>query len=105
MKMTIVFHLSLLLSMAITANAQTKGAITGRVVADDGSGMAAVTVILISAQVQSGQRRSTTTDEEGAFRFTDLPARPYIISVISAREFVQPPIMTASGAITGSARP
>src|SRR5262245_17108853 len=97
MKMMIVFHISLLLATAITANAQTKGAITGRVVADDGSGMTGVTVMLFPTAAQGGQRRSTTTDEEGNFRFTDLPARPYGISVFSTREYVQPPIMIASG--------
>src|SRR5215470_2232997 len=97
MKMTIVFHFCLLLVTAITASAQTKGAITGRVVADDGSGMAGVTVMLFSTAVQGAQRRSTTTDEDGNFRFADLQARPYIVSVISTREYVQSPIITAIG--------
>ncbi len=97
MKMTIVFHVSLLLVTAITANAQTKGAITGRVVADDGSVMAGVTVMLFPTPAQGGQRRSTRTDEEGNFRFTDLPARPYGLSVISSREYVQPSVVTAIG--------
>jgi len=79
------------------ANAQTKGAITGRVVADDGSGMAGVTVMLFPTAAQGGQRRSTNTDEEGNFRFTDLSARPYGVSVFSTREYVQPPVITGSG--------
>ncbi|HKQ74279.1 MAG TPA: carboxypeptidase-like regulatory domain-containing protein [Blastocatellia bacterium] len=87
----------LLIVTAITSHAQTKGAITGRVVADDGSGMAGVTVALHPATAQGGQGRSTTTDEDGNFRFTDLPSRPYGISVFSTREYAQPPILTASG--------
>ena len=85
----------------ITASAQTKGAITGRVVADDGSGMAGVTVMLTSAASPTGPlgnyRRSTTTDEEGNFRFNDLPARPYNLLVVSSREYTQSPAVTGSG--------
>jgi hypothetical protein len=62
MKMAIVFHFSLLLVTAIMASAQTKGAITGRVVADDGSGMAGVTVVLFSTAASGGGERSTTTE-------------------------------------------
>jgi len=90
--------LIVLLLTAIAANAQTKGAITGRVVADDGSGMAGVTVMLSGpAPIPTGQRHSTTTDEEGNFRFADLPARPYTIFVASSREYAQPPLITESG--------
>jgi hypothetical protein len=85
----------ILLISASTVSGQTKGAITGHVVADDGGGMASVTVILSSGSGQGGQRRSTTTDEEGNFRFTDLPARAYIINVVRSREYVEPP--AASG--------
>jgi hypothetical protein len=85
----------------IMATAQTKGAITGRVVADDGSGMAGVTVILTpgaSPSVSPGNyRRSITTDEEGKFRFASLPARPYILLVVGSREYAQPLLVTASG--------
>jgi hypothetical protein len=59
--------------------------------------MANVTVILSSGASQGGQKRSTTTDEEGNFRFTDLPARPYIIFVVRSREYVEPPAVTGSG--------
>jgi hypothetical protein len=84
----------------ITANAQTKGAITGRVVADDGSGMAGVTVMLTPVATSAGPpgsyRKSTTTDEEGNFRFADLPARPYNLLVFSSREYTQAPAVTGS---------
>ena len=95
MKRAIVFII--LLIPASTASAQTKGAITGRVVAEDGAGMAGVSVMLSTAAVQGGQRRSTTTDEEGNFRFTDLSPRPYSIFVVASREYVQPPAITGSG--------
>ncbi|HEY6402167.1 MAG TPA: carboxypeptidase-like regulatory domain-containing protein, partial [Blastocatellia bacterium] len=95
MKRAIVFII--LLIPASTVNAQTKGAITGRVVAEDGAGMAGVTVMLWAVAVQGGQRRSTTTDEEGNFRFTDLSPRSYSISVFGSREYVQPLAITGSG--------
>jgi carboxypeptidase family protein len=95
MKRAIVFII--LLIPASTANAQTNGAITGRVVAEDGAGMAGVTVMLLAVAVRGGQRRSTTTDEEGNFRFTDLSPRPYSISVFGSREYVQPHAITGSG--------
>lgn len=95
MKRAIVFII--LLIPASTASAQTKGAITGRVVAEDGAGMAGVTVMLSAVAVQGGQRRSVTTDEEGNFRFTDLSPRPYNIFVVASREYVQPPAITGSG--------
>jgi protocatechuate 3,4-dioxygenase beta subunit len=94
-KSAIVFII--LLIPASTASAQTKGAITGRVAAEDGAGMAGVTVTLSAVAIQGGQRRSTTTDEEGNFRFTDLSPRPYSISVFASREYVQPPAITGSG--------
>src|SRR5215475_14918005 len=87
----------ILLIPAFTASAQTKGAITGRVVAEDGAGMAGVTVMLSVVAIQDGPRRSTTTDEEGNFRFADLSPRPYSISVFGSREYVQPPAITGSG--------
>lgn len=95
MKRAIVFII--LLIPVSTASAQTKGAITGRVVAEDGAGMAGITVMLSVVAIQGGQRRSTTTDEEGNFRFTDLSPRPYSISVFGSREYVQPPAITGSG--------
>jgi hypothetical protein len=60
MKRAIVFII--LLIPASIASAQPKGAITGRVVTEDGAGMAGVTVMLSVVAVQSGPRRSTMTD-------------------------------------------
>jgi hypothetical protein len=95
MKSAIVFII--LLIPASTASAQTKGVITGRVVAEDGAGMAGVTVLLSVVAIQGAPRRSTTTDEEGNFRFADLSPRTYSISVFGSREYVQPPTITGSG--------
>src|SRR5262245_9094982 len=95
MKRAIVFII--LLILASTASAQTKGAISGRVVAEDGAGMAGVTVLLSVVTIQGSPRRSTTTDEEGNFRFADLSPRTYSISVFGSREYVQPPTITGSG--------
>ncbi|MBO0857558.1 MAG: carboxypeptidase regulatory-like domain-containing protein [Chloracidobacterium sp.] len=87
-----------LLIKASTAGAQTNGAITGRVVADDGAGMAGVTVMLSAVvAIRGGLSRSTTTDEEGNFRFTDLSPRPYSVSAFGSREYVQPQATTGSG--------
>ncbi|MGH9849310.1 MAG: carboxypeptidase regulatory-like domain-containing protein [Blastocatellia bacterium] len=85
----------LLMILTLTVGAQTKGAITGRVVTDDGSGMANVTVVITSVGSQSGAQRTATTDEEGNFRFTDLPARSYGVSVFGSREYVQAPLTTS----------
>jgi Carboxypeptidase regulatory-like domain len=95
MKRAIIFII--LLILASTGSAQTKGAITGRVVAEDGAGMAGVTVMLSVVVIEGGPRRSTTTDEEGNFRFADLSPRPYSISVSGSREYVAPPAITGSG--------
>jgi len=95
MKRAIVFII--LLITASTAIAQTKGVITGRVVAEDGAGMAGITVLLSVVAIQGSPRHSTTTDEEGNFRFADLSTRTYTISVFGSREYVQPPTITGSG--------
>jgi Carboxypeptidase regulatory-like domain len=96
-----VYLLMALSFITIMATAQTKGAITGRVVADDGSGVAAVTVILTPGASPPGSlanfQRSITTDEEGKFRFANLPARPYNLLVVGSREYAQSLAVTASG--------
>jgi len=86
-----------------SAGAQQRGAVTGRVVAEDGGGLANVTVVLNAVgpdqQGANPSRRATTiTDEEGAFRFTDLPPRNYSVFVLSAKGYVpQPAAITESG--------
>jgi hypothetical protein len=74
----------------LAAKAQT-GVITGRVVAEDGGGLANVNVSLYPAY--AGQRNpvshlSTTTDEDGNFKFTGVSPRAYSIYVQEARGYV-----------------
>jgi Carboxypeptidase regulatory-like domain len=75
-----------------TAMAQI-GVITGRVVAEDGGGLSNVIVSIHPAyagQRSFGNPLSTTTDEDGNFKFKDLKPRPYWIYVREARGYVQP---------------
>jgi carboxypeptidase family protein len=76
---------------APSAAARQGGAITGRVVADDGEGVANVTVSLYAVGAQSGGPRTTATDENGKFRFTDLDQNDYSITVSSSRGYVPKP--------------
>ncbi|MGH9835000.1 MAG: carboxypeptidase-like regulatory domain-containing protein, partial [Blastocatellia bacterium] len=68
------------------------GSITGRVVAEDGSGMANVPMMLWPVgSIQPSARRTTTADEEGKFEFANLPARLYRVSAgdLRDRDYVQ----------------
>jgi carboxypeptidase family protein len=67
------------------------GAITGRVVADDGEGVANVTVFLNVVGARSGGPRTTATDENGKFRFSDLDQNEYTISVGDFGGYVRTP--------------
>jgi hypothetical protein len=76
---------------ALTANSQKTGAITGRLVAEDG-GLANVDVSLYPVDaVQRSARRwfSTATDEDGNFKFTGLSPRAYSIYVGEAGGYVR----------------
>ena len=92
-------HLSVSLSLPLflfslfiplIAHAQT-GEITGRVIADDGEGVANVMVTLYAVEAQSGSPRTTATDENGKFRFSDLNQNEYAINVSYSRGYVQTP--------------
>jgi len=76
---------------APSAAARQGGAITGRVVADDGEGVANVMVSLFAVGSQSGGTRTTATDENGKFRFSDLDQNEYTIAVSYSRGYVQTP--------------
>jgi hypothetical protein len=85
-----------LLFFSLNANAQT-GVITGRVVNEEGAGMAGVTVYLspVSADRRPATGRSqnqTATDEDGNFKFAGLAPRVYSVAVSSAKGYVQPPV-------------
>ncbi len=84
----------------IGAGAQPTGAITGRVVSEDGGGLANVTVLLneVSFNQRPGmpfRRLSVGTDEEGNFRFADLPPRVYSVNVFTAKGYVRSPVPTS----------
>jgi hypothetical protein len=82
---------SLLVSYLI-AIAQSKGTISGRVISEDGSGVANATVSLWPVGATGGGRFSTVfTDEDGNFSFANLSPRSYTVSAYS-RGYVQAPV-------------
>jgi len=76
---------------ATSAAARQGGAITGRVVADDGEGVGNVTVSLYAVGARSGGPRTTATDENGKFRFIDLDQHEYGITVADFGGYVRTP--------------
>lgn len=78
--------------LAPSASARQGGAITGRVVADDGEGVANVMVYLNIVGSRSGSPRATVTDENGNFRFSDLVQHEYTISVSDSRGYIRTPM-------------
>jgi len=74
-----------------TAAARQGGVITGRVVADDGEGVANVTVFLNVVGARSGGPRTTATDENGKFHFSDLDQNEYTITVADSGGYVRTP--------------
>jgi carboxypeptidase family protein len=76
---------------APSADARQGGAITGRVVADDGEGLVNVAVSLSAVGPRSGYPRTTATDENGKFRFSDLDQNEYAIAVAESRGYVRTP--------------
>jgi hypothetical protein len=77
--------------LAPSVDARQDGAITGRVVADDGEGLANMAVSLYVVGARSGSPRTTATDENGNFRFSDLDQHEYTISVADSRGYVRAP--------------
>jgi Carboxypeptidase regulatory-like domain len=81
----------------LTAGAQQKGVITGRVINDDGIGVPQVRVNLYPVGSQQGGLTSAyvasiTTDEDGNFRFIDLLPRIYQVSVSQTKAYVITPM-------------
>ena len=65
-------------STANSANAQSKGAITGTISGKGGTGSAGVTVTVDNG---AGFTQAATTDDQGLYAVTDLPAGAYTISL------------------------
>src|SRR5215468_6555563 len=87
--------LSLLFSsswfVSLTANAQQSGVITGRVVAEDGAGLSNVIVYLYPINADrrnAGRQLTTTTDEDGNFKFMGVSPRACSIYAQEARGYV-----------------
>jgi Carboxypeptidase regulatory-like domain len=79
-------------AIPLIAKAQT-GGITGRVIAEDGGGLSNVNVSAHPAYAgrrNAGSPLSTTTDEEGNFKFTELTPRAYSIYVRETKGYVRP---------------
>ncbi len=100
MKKTILFFRTHAMSCALllaicslTVNAQQRGAITGRILAEDGAPLSGITVMLVSQTSSSTSRsyKTTLSDDEGNFQFTNLPQRSYSINVVESRGYILPP--------------
>jgi Carboxypeptidase regulatory-like domain len=90
--MTIARYLIIAIFLfAPSAAARQGGSITGRVVADDGEGVGNVTVFLHVVGARSGGPRTTATDENGKFRFSDLDQHEYGITVADFGGYVRTP--------------
>src|SRR5262245_50531043 len=72
-----------------SAAARQGGAITGSVVGDDGEELAHVAIYRIVVRARSGASRTTATDENGNFRFSDLNQNEYAISVADCGGYVR----------------
>lgn len=89
MRLSLLLTIILLLSFQSSAQTPTKGVISGRVVTEDGGGLPNLTVRLMpSGASRLSPGRTTVTDEEGNFRFTDLPPRAYTIRAEAGRAYV-----------------
>ena len=80
------------ISPAQTSTAN-KGVISGRVVTDDGAGLPGITVSLAAPGKGQLTRRTTSTDEEGNFRFDELPRGAYSLSTFRGRAYVPAPVV------------
>jgi hypothetical protein len=72
----------LLLLSAAPALAQSSGALLGLITAPNGYGIRNAHVVLVD--LRDGKRRETTTDENGIYAFSLLPAGAYRIEGVKA---------------------
>ncbi len=99
MKLHLLMFLLFVLCLSSLAQTTSKGVITGRVVSDEGAGLAGMTVRLTATGASRlGQIRSTSTDDEGNFRFDGLPSQVYSADVSGGRAYVPAPKSAAERA-------
>jgi hypothetical protein len=91
-----------LLSSSLLAQAPDKGVISGRVVTEEGAGLPGITVRLspVGPKSRFSAGRTVSTDDEGNFRFTDLPPRAYSLQAENGRAYVRAPQSAAERAQT-----
>lgn len=79
-----------ILCLSVVAFAQESGAISGRVVAEDGKPISNVRISLSSRGTGGSQSvsRSTASDEDGNFQFNNLPDRNYDLSISVVKGFI-----------------
>ena len=75
----IIVTLTLVTSLAGAAFAQTSGTLTGRALDSSGGVLPGVTVSITSPAMIGGAR-TAVTDEQGAYRFTQVPSGEYRVS-------------------------
>src|SRR5262245_10021308 len=73
------FILTALCAQYAASQSKRDGAINGRILRDDGRPAAGVEVSIRTISESRGSERTTTSDEEGAFRFTNLAPAVYAI--------------------------
>jgi len=94
---------------SVLAVAQQTGAISGRVLGEDGAGLPNATVMLTEVSINrggtiTGRRASTTTDDEGKFRFTDLAPRVYTVAALATKGLVFKPVPASERAFRSQYR-
>ncbi len=73
------FFLTALCAQFAASQSKRDGAINGRIFRDDGRALAGVEVSIRRISERRGSERTTTSDEEGSFRFTNLAPAVYAI--------------------------
>jgi hypothetical protein len=73
------FFLAALCAQFAASQSKSDGAINGRILRDDGRPAAGIEVSIRRISERRGSERTTTSDEEGSFRFTNLAPAVYAI--------------------------
>lgn len=96
----LIIWLPIVLNIAAWAQSTT-GAISGRVMAEDGRQISFATVTIVAldgSRHGQGGRVTTTTDKEGNFRAEGLDAAPYLITAVAPGYISRPQSQTADAA-------